>query len=99
MFNGLKKVQKETNDAEAVKSELAAVGTLVYALGLDLFTRPGEETGAAEIPENIQLLADQRWQAKAERDFAQADDLRAKIAEEGWLVVDRPDGYELTPKS
>ena len=44
-------------------------------------------------------MADQRWQAKQAKDFAGADKLRDELSSKGWLVVDRPDGYSLTPKS
>lgn len=37
-------------------------------------------------------------QARSVRDFAAADELRDRIADAGWLVVDTSDGYELKPK-
>lgn len=50
------------------------------------------------IPVDVTTLADQRVAARAERDFALADDLRARIADRGYLVTDVPDGYTLTTK-
>ena len=47
---------------------------------------------------DIRALADERAQAREARDFAAADDLRDRIADAGWLVVDRADGYDLKPK-
>lgn len=49
-------------------------------------------------PEEIEALAQQRAQARQDRDFAAADALRDRIAAAGWLVLDVPDGYELKPK-
>lgn len=49
-------------------------------------------------PPDVQALAQQRAQARNDGDFAAADDLRDRIADAGWLVVDTPDGYELKPK-
>jgi glycosyltransferase involved in cell wall biosynthesis len=48
------------------------------------------------IPDEVRRLAEERVSRRAVRDFAAADELRARIAEAGFRVVDRPDGsYEL----
>jgi cysteinyl-tRNA synthetase len=48
------------------------------------------------IPDEVRRLAEERASRRAAQDFAAADELRARIAEAGFLVVDRPDGgYEL----
>jgi len=46
----------------------------------------------------VRGLAEQRARARAGRDYAQADVLRAAIEEAGWLVRDTPEGFELAPK-
>ena len=51
-----------------------------------------------DAPPDVVALAEQRAAARAARDFAAADELRARIDGAGWLLVDRPDGYELKPK-
>jgi len=52
----------------------------------------------AEPPSHVRGLAEKRAEARARRDYAQADVLRERIAEEGWLVRDTPAGFELVPK-
>jgi hypothetical protein len=48
------------------------------------------------IPDEVRRLAEERDSRRAARDFAAADELRARISEAGFRVVDRPDGsYEL----
>ena len=47
---------------------------------------------------NVVALADERARARDARDFVAADELRDRIADAGWLVVDTSDGYELKPK-
>ncbi len=65
-----------------------------FVLGLDLdrtWSTPHEaadETASAEV---IALL-DERTAARTAKDFARADELRARLAAEGWEVVDGPDG-------
>ena len=53
--------------------------------------QPREEA----VPEAIQALADARSAARAARDWAEADRLRAALHAAGWEIEDRPDGYAL----
>jgi cysteinyl-tRNA synthetase len=48
-------------------------------------------------PAEVVALADARQRARAERDYAEADRLRAEIAALEWEVRDGPDGPELLP--
>lgn len=48
-----------------------------------------------EIPSDITSLADQRLQAKQEKNYALADELRSQITAAGREVKDTKDGYEL----
>ncbi len=50
------------------------------------------------IPKEVIDLAEQRIQARASKDFALSDQLRDKIAELGFVIKDKPDGYELLEK-
>lgn len=49
-----------------------------------------------DIPAEITALADQRIQAKQDKNYALADELRNKITELWWNVKDNKDGYEIT---
>jgi hypothetical protein len=51
----------------------------------------------SEPPEEIVHLATRRAEARASKDFAEADVLRDRIAETGWTVRDDPDGWTLEP--
>ncbi|MDQ3992403.1 MAG: cysteine--tRNA ligase [Actinomycetota bacterium] len=64
--------------------------------GLDVFglASLGE---AEEAPAELHELARRRQEARAAREFAEADRLRAEIAAAGWEVRDEPDGYRLLP--
>ena len=46
----------------------------------------------------VRALAEQRAQARVDKDFARADELREAIDSAGWKVVDTPDGFELVEK-
>jgi len=51
------------------------------------------------VPETIQALAAARQAARAARNWAEADRLRAELNAAGWEVEDRPDGYSLKRRS
>ena len=83
-------------DAEGARALLRAFGSLLYALGLELFT---VEEKQIDAPEDIIALAQQRWEAKQGKDWAKADELRDALLAEGWVVKDGKDGFDLNLKS
>jgi cysteinyl-tRNA synthetase len=56
-------------------------------------------TDADEAPSEIRRLADERQDARARREFAEADRLRGEIEAAGWEVQDVPRGYRLIPRT
>jgi cysteinyl-tRNA synthetase len=51
-----------------------------------------------EAPPEVVELATQRHEARAAREFDEADRLREAIEAAGWIVRDDPDGFRLFPK-
>ena len=49
-----------------------------------------------DIPDDVRAVAEERWTARLERNWAKSDELRAKLAEMGYAVKDSKTGYELT---
>ena len=60
-------------------------------LSLDL----GKED-EVKIPEEIKNLANERVQARAEKNWAKSDELRDLIKSKGYLIKDTKDGYEIS---
>lgn len=50
----------------------------------------------SEIPQEVIDIANERMEAKRNKDFAKADELRAKITELGYSVKDSKEGFEIT---
>ncbi|MGF1452762.1 MAG: cysteine--tRNA ligase [Opitutales bacterium] len=100
MFSALKDLERDPDFSRvALSGQLEALGALLFALGLNPLA-PGLElpaAPAADAPPEIAAKAEERWQAKQTKDFATADRLRAELAEAGWNVLDRKDGYDLAP--
>lgn len=75
--------------------DIAALGALLYALGISLSLDGCDSCSSDDIPEEVMELARARWQAKKDRNFALADDLRQKILSLGYAVLDSKDGFSL----
>jgi cysteinyl-tRNA synthetase len=73
-----------------VKRATLAKFDQVLGLGLTEWV-PRQDVAPAEI----QALANARAAARAAKQWAQADDLRAEIASAGWEMEDQPAGYRL----
>lgn len=69
---------------------------LIFALGYDLDAVVLEKA-RAEAPDEVKALARQRWEAKNRKDWAAADALRQQLAQKGWKILDRKDGYDIEP--
>jgi len=65
-----------------------------FVLGLDLDRTWAKSLEAADetAPADVLAVLDERTAARAAREFARADELRARLAAAGWEVVDGPDG-------
>lgn len=70
----------------------AGFACVMAALGFRL-EGPAEDT----IPAEIQALADQRWQARLQKDWAGSDRLRGELTAAGWVMRDGRDSYTLSP--
>ena len=56
----------------------------------------GEEpSGEQAVPRELEELLDQRQAARKAKDFAAADQLRDRIQEQGYKIVDTKDGARL----
>jgi len=81
---------------EILKSDLPAAEKYVtiidfdQVLGLNLV-----KVKAEEATNNIKKLADARWQAKINKDWAESDRLRDELLKMGWQMEDGKDNYKL----
>ena len=62
-----------------------------------LEVRKAEEK-APDIPDSILILAKKRVDARKNRDWDLADQIRAQMEDQGWLIQDNPAGYTIEKK-
>ena len=58
-----------------------------------------DEKHAQSVPEEVQAIAKERWEARVNKDWAKSDELRDKLASLGYAVKDSKTGYELIKNS
>jgi cysteinyl-tRNA synthetase len=91
MFDWIREANRREAVGEADLREMLDVLGFAELQPLETVADP-----AASDPEAAELLA-RREQARATRDFEEADRLRDEIRGRGWEVRDGPDGAELIP--
>lgn len=88
-------INKILSSEDISKQEIALIKYLdEHVLKLHLF----DLDESNPIPEEIENLAKQRLQAKSNKDFLKADELRDKIEQNWYTVRDLKDWYELSKK-
>jgi cysteinyl-tRNA synthetase len=98
---GLAIVQELLKDSginAATKIELFEFIDRLFGLQFIDRARKLLDLAAIAAPADVQKLADERTVAKAAKDWAHADELRAQIDAAGWTVVDAKDGAKLVKK-
>jgi cysteinyl-tRNA synthetase len=84
-----------TQDREAIEAIRGAMIMFDEILGLF----PGGFPAAAEeAPQDVLAMVEARQQARKERDFKKADELRDQIDQMGYLLEDTPDGPRVRKK-
>jgi cysteinyl-tRNA synthetase len=77
---------------DADKYALLASWDAVLGLDLERLAREG-----FEIPSEVQAMLDERDAARVAQDFAKADEIRVRLTEMGWEVMDLPEGTTVRP--
>lgn len=86
--------QLRTAARETALLQIRQIALACYVLGIDPFADLPAKV-QSNIPADIAACAQQRWEAKSARNWAEADRLRDVLAAHGWKSLDRKDGYAL----
>ncbi len=104
LFGIFKDVSKKlsANDKSAAEDiyQLRKTYSLLglFKKGADEYLAEVEKKNPEDIPEEIKKLAELRWTAKSGRNWAEADKLRARLDEAGYIIKDSKDGYTINKK-
>lgn len=98
-FKELKKLVSEKDPrAAAVAAQIRATYSLLGLFRKDAaaYVKWYESKISSDVPEAVKAVAEERLAARARKDWAASDALRAKLAEMGYAVKDSKEGYTLT---
>ena len=102
LFGYFKEMKKALQEGDAIALAMANQIRETYGL-LGIFKKDAkayvawyESANAQSIPEEVKAVAEERWQARVDKNWAKSDELRAKLNELGYAVKDSKTGYELT---
>ena len=62
---------------------------------LKIWLFSADDSSEISVPDEIFALAEQRKQAKADKNYALADQIRAELFDQWWEIKDTKDGFEL----
>jgi len=96
VFTVIKEVSASATTPDQARHAWLSLWFILDALGLTLPPPISEET--ADVPAEIQALAQKRWDAKQAKDWAAADTLRKELEAAGWLIKDSKEGFTVIPK-
>lgn len=86
----LEKEWKTAPDAKVRSEDATGFFVMLEALGLN-----PQLSVKAEVPADVAELAEKRWQARVDKNWAESDALRDQLTDLGWKVKDQRDRYEL----
>jgi cysteinyl-tRNA synthetase len=90
VFNFIRDVNKKLD--EGATGSQGATNALALLDRLDHVTGVFKPKTEASAPQEILDLVAERQQARRNKDFATSDAIRDKLAAEGWVIEDTPDG-------
>jgi len=93
VFAQLKRIPKLSQ--EEVASSWNGLHAILFALGIEVPVFESEPS--VDVPAEIQSLVDSRQTAKAEKDWAKADEIREELLTKGWVLEDSPEGPVVKP--
>ena len=104
IINTMQKLKREAFDdspralifVKDKKAALNGLALLIHAFGWVL-PEPESIQVSLDVPDHVKDLAEKRWAAKEDKDWAESDRLRDAVLAEGWVIKDSKDGYDLEP--
>ena len=103
LFGYFKEISKKLASGDSSSADDVYAIRETYSL-LGLFKKDAEsylaevQAKSGTVPTEVSLLAEKRWKAKQDRNWAEADALRAQIDALGYIIKDSKDGYTINKK-
>ncbi len=102
LYGYFKNVNKKLNAGDdSVKADCNQIQNTYSLLGFFRksaaeYLKEYDARNAEEIPAEVKAIAEERWQARALKDWAKSDELRNALTQMGYAVKDSKEGYALS---
>jgi cysteinyl-tRNA synthetase len=83
-------------DAYQIRKTYSILG--LFKKNASAYLKEVQDKNADAVPQEVLILAEERWQAKKDKNWSLADELRGKIDALGYAVKDSKDGYSVVKK-
>ncbi len=104
LFGYFKKAKSLINAGDVLGANMLSQIRKTYSLlglftkTLDKFLESEKTDSSSDIPSEVKAIADERFNARLNKDWAKSDELREKLSSLGYEVKDSKEGYELIKK-
>ncbi len=99
LFTAVGEIEQELKAGKAKDAFSADASALTQVLKVFGFEFSDEPEKKVSAPAEIIALAEERQQARADKEWVRSDELRDQIAAQGWVIKDSKAGFELEPKN
>jgi cysteinyl-tRNA synthetase len=98
IFEFITLVNRDIDDESLTIKEVSSVIDILKSWDMVMGVMDWSILEVLEIPEPITALAEERIEAKKNKDFARADEIRKQIEDAGYILVDTKEGFSIEKK-
>jgi cysteinyl-tRNA synthetase len=98
IFEFITLVNRDIDDESLTTKEVSSVIDIMKSWDMVLGVMNWDLLSEALIPENITTLAEERIEAKKNKDFARADEIRKEVESLGFIIIDSKEGFVIEKK-
>lgn len=98
IFEFITLVHRDIDDESLTIKEVSSVIDILKSWDMVMGVMDWSILDKLEIPESITTLAQERIEAKKNRDFVRADELRKEVESLGFIIIDTKEGFTIEKK-
>lgn len=98
VFEFVTRVNRDIDDLSLTTKEVSSVIEILKSWDMVMGVMDWNLLNEAVIPAEITTLAEERMEAKKNKDFARADSIRKQIEDAGYTLIDTKEGFTLEKK-
>lgn len=95
VFDFITRVNRDIDDLSLTTKEVSSVIEILKSWDMVMGVMDWSILEELEIPKSITTLAEERIEAKKNKDFTRADEIRKQIEDAGYILVDTKEGFTI----